>query len=112
MFFSRKLKIQKEQKDMEVRLRKLEGREIRYVSERDDETYVERVLGKYGAINIVDDIFAITCEDKVVFSHNIKGLMGSDLMSLDGIILSYFDERINKEVEVIAYYKYYRKLEK
>lgn len=112
MFFSKKLKIQKEQKDMETRLRKLEGREIRYVSERDDITYVERVLGKYGEINILEDIFSITCEDRVVFSHNIKGLMGSDLMSLDGIILSYFDESINKEVEVIAYYKYYRKLEK
>jgi hypothetical protein len=112
MFFKRKREELREKKENEIRLRKLEGREVRYASERDPITNVEKVLGKYGFINIVDDEFIITCDNKVIFSHPIKYLMGSELMSLDGIILSYTDSSTNEYVEIIAYYKYYRKLEK
>lgn len=112
MFFNRRRKEKQEKKENEIRLRKLHGREVRYVSERDGITYVERIMGKYGYINITDDIFSITCDDKVIFAHPIEGLMGSELMSLDGIILSYVDENTKKTVEVMAYYKYYRKLER
>jgi hypothetical protein len=109
MFFKRR---KQEKKENEIRLRKLHEREVRYVSQRDEITYVERVMGKYGFINIIDDVFSINCDDKIIFSHPIEGLMGSELMSLDGIILSYVDENTKKTVEVIAYYKYYRKLER
>jgi hypothetical protein len=112
MFFKRIRREKQEKKDNEIRLRKLDGREVRYVSQRDELTYVERIMGKYGVISIVDDVFSITCDNKIIFSHPIEGLMGSELMSLDGIILSYMDENTKKPVEVMAYYKYYRKLEK
>jgi hypothetical protein len=112
MFFKRRRNELKEKKENEIRLRKLHGREVRYASERDAVTNVEKVLGKYGFITIIDDIFTITCDDKTIFSHPIQGLMGSELMSLDGIILSYVESNTQKIVEIIAYYKYYRKLEK
>jgi uncharacterized protein (UPF0305 family) len=112
MFFRRRKQEKQEKKENEIRLRKLHEREVRYVSQRDEVTYVERVMGKYGFINIIDDVFSINCDGKIIFSHPIEGLMGSELMSLDGIILSYFDENAKKIVEVIAYYKYYRKLER
>jgi hypothetical protein len=112
MFFKRIRQRKQEEKENEIRLRKLHGREVRYVSERDELTYVERIMGKYGYISIVDDVLSISCDSKIIFSHPIEGLMGSELMSLDGIILSYMDENTRKPVEVMAYYKYYRKLEK
>ena len=106
MWFSKK---QKEKKENESRLRKLQGREVRYVTTRDSETYDETIIGKYGEINITNDEFNIVCDNKTIFSHPIYGLMGAELMSLDGIILTYEDENTSKEVKLIVYYKYHRK---
>ncbi|WP_163195479.1 hypothetical protein [Clostridium thermarum] len=106
-FFNRSR--QKELKENEARLRRTNNFEVRYVTTRDGITYGESIIGKYGIIEIVDDIYRIICDNKIVFEHPIKGLMGSELMSLDGIILSYIDHKTGENVEVIAYYKYHRK---
>jgi hypothetical protein len=100
---------QKELKENEARLRRTNEREVRYVTTRDGITYGESIIGKYGVIEVVDDILRIICDNKVVFEHGLKGLMGSELMSLDGIILSYNNENTGELIEVIAYYKYHRK---
>lgn len=110
MFWSKKYKLKKEKKENEEKLRKLQGREVRYASKRDEITYVETVIGKNGVISIVDDIFSVICNDKIVFSSPISEVYGSDLMSLDGIILNYKDETTGKDVEIMVYYKYYRKV--
>ncbi|WP_055668872.1 hypothetical protein [Desnuesiella massiliensis] len=110
MFWSKKYKLKKEKKENEEKLRKLQGREVRYASKRDEITYVETVIGKNGVINIVDDIFSVICNDKIIFSSPISEVYGSDLMSLDGIILNYKDETTGKDVEIMVYYKYYRKV--
>ncbi|HCW05675.1 MAG TPA: hypothetical protein DGK91_14855 [Clostridium sp.] len=107
LFFNRKL--QKELKENEERLRRTDGREVRYVTTRDGLDYGESIIGKYGYIKIEDDIYRIICDDKVIFEHTLKGLFGSELLSLDGIILSYQDKTSKELVEVIAYYKYHRK---
>ena len=106
MFWSKK---NKEKKENEIRLRKLHRRELRYITVRDGITYNQSVIGKNGIITIVDDVLSITCGNKVIFSHALEGLIGSELMSLDGVILTYNDESTGEEVEVIAHYKYYRK---
>lgn len=107
MFFGKKLK---EKKQLEAAARKLNGKEIRYVSKRDSITYVETILGKNGIVNISDDDeLSIICDNKVIFSHSINGLICSDLMSLNGVILSYKDKN-REENEVMVYYKYYRKV--
>jgi hypothetical protein len=107
LFFNRNR--QKELKENEMRLRRTHEREVRYVTTRDGITYGESIIGKYGIIKIEEDIYRIICDDKVVFEHSVKGMMGSELMSLDGIILSYRDQSTGELVEVIAYYKYHRK---
>jgi hypothetical protein len=110
MFFKKMMEKRKERKENEMRLRKLHGWEVRYVTTINPETYVEYIIGKYGVINITeDDNFVIICSNKIVFSHSIEGLQGSELMSLDGIILSYTNEETGEFKEVVAYYKYHRK---
>lgn len=111
LFFNRgnKKGIRKEIKDNEARLRRTDDLEVRYVTTRDGMTYGESIIGKYGVIKIIEDNYQIICDGKVVFEHPIEGLMGSELMSLDGIILSYTDKATGEFVEVIAYYKYHRK---
>lgn len=106
MFFKKRIS---EKVQMENSARKLHGKEIRYVSKRDSETYIETILGKNGMIDVKNDHLSIVCNEKVIFHHSIEGLMCSDLMSLDGVILSYIDEN-GEEVEVMVYYKYYRKV--
>lgn len=106
MWFSKE---RKEKKDNEKRLLRINGREVKYVTTRDNITYGEKIVGRYGIINIENDELTIICEDKIVFKHSIEGLLGSELMSLDGIILSYTDEKTGEYVEVIVYYKYHRK---
>lgn len=110
MFLFKKLTINKEKKLNEEKLRKLHGREVRYASKRDETTYVETVIGKNGIINVEDDTFSLICSDKVVFQSPLKDLMGSDLMSLDGIILTKTSADTKIKDEIMVYYKYYRKV--
>lgn len=106
MLFNKKKN--KEIKENEQRLRKLHGREVRYVTTRDRITNVETIIGKYGVINIKEDEFFIICNNKLIFSNSIYKIDGSELMSLDGIILNYLDNS-GEKIEVVAYYKYHRK---
>lgn len=107
MFFNNKKA--KEKKENEARLRRINEFEVRYVTTRDQNKYGESIIGKNGVINIIDDQFNIYCDDKVIFKHPLESLKGSELMSLEGIILSYIDDKTGEDVEVIAYYKYHRK---
>jgi len=107
MFFNNK-KV-KEKKENEARLRRINDFEVRYVTARDPNKYGESIIGKNCVINIIDDQFNIRCDNKVIFTHPIESLQGSELMSLEGIILSYADDKTGENVEVIAYYKYHRK---
>src|SRR5690242_3857132 len=107
MFF--KSKKAKEQKENEERLRRINGFEVRYVTKRDTGHYGESIIGKDCVIHIIKNVFTILCDKESIFTHSLEGLQGSELMSLDGIILNYTDEKTKEEVEVIAYYKYHRK---
>jgi hypothetical protein len=107
MFFTSKRS--KEKRENEARLRRINDFEVRYVTTRDPNKYGEVIIGKNGIINIINDQFNICCDNKVIFTHPICSLQGSELMSLEGIILSYMEDKTGEEVEVIAYYKYHRK---
>lgn len=108
MIFNRIFKENKGKKENIQRLLKLDKREVRYVSSRDSETNVEYVLGKSGIINIEGDIFSIICGDKKIFESSIYEMTGSELLSLDGIIIT----TKNKDyTEMIVYFKYYRKVD-
>ncbi len=107
MFFTNKKT--KEKKENEARLRRINDFEVRYVTTRDPDKYGEVIIGKNGIINITNNQFSICCDNKVIFTHDLEGLQGSELMSLEGIILSYVDDNTGERVEIIAYYKYHRK---
>jgi hypothetical protein len=111
MFGIKKYSLRNEKRANEEKLRKLHGREIRYVSRRNSTSYVENVIGKNGEIVVTDDEFSLVCNNKVVFSSSLKNICGSDMMSLDGMILTRYDSDIDNEDKIIVYYKYYRKVD-
>lgn len=105
-FYSKK---RKEIKENEARLMRINDFEVRYVTTRDPYKYGETIIGKSCVININNGEFNITSVDKIIFTHSIEGLLCSELLSQDGVILSYVDDKTGDNVEIMAYYKYHRK---
>lgn len=85
----------------------LDGKAIRYVTERRNN--VDEVVGRAGALNIKGDEFLVLSSFDIEFRCKIDELSASDLMSLDGVVLSGPDlEHGGAFRTVIAYYSYYR----
>jgi len=107
MFFnSKKIRAKKEN---EARLNRINNFEVRYITTRDPTQYGESIIGKNCVINILNNQFNIVQDNNVIFTHSIESLQCSELMSQNGIILSYTDDKTGEYIEVIAYYKYHRK---
>lgn len=107
MFFNSRKR--KEIKENEARLMRINDFEVRYVTTRDPYKYGESIIGKSCVINIEDGKFSIKCGNKDIFTHSIIDLQCSELLSGEGAILSYVDDKSGENVEVMAYYKYHRK---
>jgi hypothetical protein len=87
---------------------KLHNRSIKYCSERDGDT--DLVVGRAGSITIRDDEILVLSSLQVVFRGKVDETSMSELMSLEGVILSGPDyDRGGMHRTVIAYYTYYRK---
>lgn len=85
----------------------LNGRAIKYVTERINN--VDEVVGRSGAINLKDDELIVLSSFDIEFRCKISDLSASDLMSLDGVVLSGHDlEHEGRFRTIIAYYSYYR----
>ena len=67
--------------------KKLDKRAIKYCSER-TENMGETIIGKNGMINLRDGELILLSSDQVVFRARIEELKASELMSLEGVILS------------------------
>ena len=87
---------------------KLNGKHIKYVTERrEDEDYV---IGKEGALIVKGDELLVFSSADVVFRCKIDELQASELLSLEGVILKAPDiEHGGEYRNVIAYYTYYIK---
>ena len=86
---------------------KLDGRYIKYVTERVDG--IETVIGKEGHANIVSDTeFAVTCGITEIFRADIEEMKAWELLSLEGAVLTACDKAAGRERTVVIYYKYYR----
>lgn len=87
---------------------KLNGKHIKYVTERrDDEDYV---IGKEGALIVKEDELLVFSSADVVFRCKLDDLQASELLSLEGVILKGPDIEHGGEFRnVIAYYTYYIK---
>ena len=113
MFFNSKKIIAK--KENEARLKRINKFEVRYITTRDPTQYGETIIGKNCIITIINNQFNIVHDNNIepdnniIFTHSIESLQCSELMSQNGIILSYTDDKTGEYIEVIAYYKYHRK---
>ena len=84
--------------------KKLDKRAIKYVGQR-DESMGETIIGKNGMINLRDGELILISSDKIVFRCKIDELRASELMSLEGVILSGPNlEQGGAECSVVAYY--------
>ncbi len=89
------------------RARAIDGKAIRYVTERIDN--VDEVVGRSGAINLKGDELLVFSSFDIEFRCKVDDLSANDLMSLDGVVLSGHDlEHGGKFRTIIAYYSYYR----
>lgn len=97
-------------------LKKLDGRAIKYVAERvpkpdaEDDSVEEIVIGRSGAIIVKDGVLMVFADSKVLFRAETETLNASELLSLEGVILSAPDiEHEGKVRTIVAYYTYFMK---
>jgi hypothetical protein len=87
--------------------KKISGKHIRYVTERIENQDI--VIGKEGSICLRDDQILVYASMDILFRCEVSKLDASELMSLDGVILTGPDlEHGGKVRSIIAYYLYYR----
>ncbi len=80
---------------------------LRYATERDGDT--DSVIGKNGGFNVRDGQLIVSADNRVIFRCNIEEMSVSELMSLEGVIITAPDiESGGKIRTIICYYVYYR----
>ncbi|MDR0325262.1 MAG: hypothetical protein LBI19_04100 [Oscillospiraceae bacterium] len=91
-------------------LRHIVGQRLKYATERDPNTSVESVIGRRGSVNITaDGKLKVVCGTEV-FSTDADSVRAAVLMSLEGAVLSGYDETAGRERTVVVYFQYYRKV--
>lgn len=84
--------------------KKLDRRAIKYCSERSGDQG-ETIIGKNGMINLRDGELIVLSSDEIVFRCPTDEVSASELMSLDGVILSGRDlEHGGRQRTIVAYY--------
>ncbi len=86
---------------------KIAGKHIKYVTERINGE--DAVIGRQGSLCLRGDELIVFASADILFRAKVDDLAASELMSLDGVILTAPDlEHGGVERTVIAYYLYYR----
>lgn len=86
---------------------RMNGRHIKYVTERENDS--DTVIGHDGCLAVRNGELIVLSDGVVKFRVKVAEMTASELMSLEGIILSGPDiEHEGIYRTVIAYYKYYR----
>lgn len=86
---------------------KMNGRHIRYVTERENDQDI--VIGHDGCIAVRNGELIVLSDGVEKFRVMVADMTASELMSLEGVILSGPDlEHDGIYRTVICYYKYYR----
>ena len=90
--------------------RHLDGMALKCVTERING--IEEVIGKSGAIILKGDELIVYSGQEILIRVNIFAMKAWELMSLDGVVITFPDPAAEEgERTVVAYYSYYRKLE-
>ncbi len=88
----------------------LNGMSLKCVTERING--IEEIIGKSGSITVRDGELIVYSSMDVVFRCDVMSLVGSELMSLDGAILTAPDKEHDGEVRsIVAHYSYWRNLD-
>ncbi len=93
-------------------LRKMNGREIKYVTKRvrdNDGNVKETILGKSGRIVVIDEEIRVMCGAEDVFRCSVYNSTYYTLLSGDGITVSGVNALNGEQMDIIVYYTYYRK---
>ena len=86
---------------------KIARHRLRYASEREGD--LDIIIGRDGGFNIRNGEFIVSADNKVIFRAKLEELQASELMSLEGAILTAPDlESGGRMRTIIAYYVYYR----
>ena len=101
MFFKKKKN--KDTMPMDLLL-KFDKCPIKYVTERDNETFREKKLGENGAINVMNGEFVIVCGGINVMRCDVNEVRVAELMNLSGMTVKGYDLDEKREKSVIAYY--------
>lgn len=99
MFFKKK----KKSSMTEEQLKKLDKKQLKYVTQRDYETGGEKKLGDGGGVNIIDGQFTIVCLGKTVFSAPLAEVNAGELMDLSGFTAYYTNEN-GERISIVAKY--------
>lgn len=101
-------------------IKKLDGRTIKYVTERPyeqqqgdtTENYAapDVVVGRAGALTVKNDELLVFSSSDVVFRGKIEEIEIGELMSREGVIITGKDlQNDNRPRHIVAYYTYYIK---
>ena len=87
--------------------KKIAAHRLRYITEREGET--DLIIGRDGGFNIRDGEFIISADNHGVFRCKVNEMQASELLSLEGAIITAPDlENGGVMRTVIAYYVYFR----
>ena len=93
-------------------LRQMDGREIKYVTQRvrtPDGTVKELILGKDGRIVLIEDEIRVMCGATDVFRCKVDDASYYMLLSGDGITVSGVNSINEQQMDIVVFYKYHRK---
>lgn len=103
----------KEREAREALLRRLDGKELHYAVRRSvkaDGSPAEQVLGKGGRIMTANGQLRLMAGDTEVFCNDRPETVAcGELMSLNGVMFQGYNQLLDREDTIIAYYAYYRK---
>jgi hypothetical protein len=86
------------------------GQRVKYVTERDPLTSEETVVGRRGSVSVTrEGKLKVVCGAEV-FSTDAASVRAALLMSLEGAVLTGFDETAGRERTVVVYFQYHRKV--
>ena len=85
-------------------LRLLDKKPVKYVTERDGETFRETKVGDEGAINVSDTEFTVVCGGVNAIRCALTEVSAAELMNKSGLTIKGKDLDTGKMRSVIAYY--------
>ena len=108
IFFGKRKKEREDKRIRDELIGRLSGKIVKYCSERAEDGSGDIIIGKDGSLTIREGELIVLASSDIVFRCDIEGLLASELLSRDGVILEAYDKDAGRHRKIIAYYKYYR----